>query len=104
MLEEVAIFHCEIFRGEPACERAPDRGGLAALRKAAQHAREQPMGVHRGMPVVAAVERRMQLARPLQVRGALHDMARLAGKLALEGCERESSEALGLRGIHAMRA
>ena len=63
--------------------------------------REQPVAVHRGVPVEAAEERRVQAARPVELAGALHDMSRPIRKLAADARQRERREPPGARRVES---
>src|SRR5258706_14364033 len=60
---------------------------------------QQPVPMNRGMPVVAAVKRRMQAAREMQVRGVADRMLRLIRELALDARESERCEGIEDRGV-----
>ncbi len=70
-MPEVFDFAGDVLRRQAHRERGACVLRERRLREAAQQPHEQPMPVHGGMPVVAAVERRRQLARRSRVGIAL---------------------------------
>ena len=67
--------------------------GKRRVGKRAREPRQQPVPVHRRMPVVAAVERRRQLVRRLDVGRRVQHVRDLVGILLLHARERELCKA-----------
>src|SRR5262249_28360854 len=85
-------------RGEVAGEQRLDRRRLGALRVQAADPRQQPVAVRAGVPVEAAVEDRMQLARPAHVVRAFQHMVQLVGIFPLHVAEGDAGEPFGQSG------
>ncbi len=73
------------------CAASRERISLARgeVRERLEQSHEHPVPVHRGVPVVAAEKRRMEIARHLRVRRRIEDMLRLVRELAVNARERE---------------
>ena len=93
---EVVALGRDVRGREVEVEHGVDRGADRQRRKQPAHAREQPVHVHARMPVEAAVERGVQVARPAHVGGVGQDVILLGGILAHDVGERHAREGLGL--------
>src|SRR5258706_2070316 len=80
-------------------EDLADGGGQRTAGIAFESVGEQPVSVDRGMPVVAAVERRMQAARAVQIRCIPDLVLRLIREFALDARKSERREAIEDRGV-----
>ena len=102
-LEAHAALALEVARPRPrGCSAVRLRASAARavarerrLGQQAREAREQPVAVHRRVPVVAAVEGRRQLARRARVGVAAQHVRDLVRVLLVHAGEREAREALG---------
>ena len=70
----IRSFLLQIFRSKTFSQRIVRRCGKRCVRKRAQQSHEQPMSMHRGMPVVTAIKRRRKFARRRHVCVAVQNM------------------------------
>jgi hypothetical protein len=82
----------EVGGGQVGVERGADLGGLGQRGVRAQQADQHPVAVDGGVPVVAAVERRVERPRAADVVGAADRVLDVVGQLALDAGEREPRE------------
>ena len=88
---------CSAVRLRASARRASAANGASGQEP--RDAREQPVAVHRGVPVVAAVEGRRQLARRARVGVAAQHVRDLVRVLLVDAGEGEAGEALGEGGV-----
>jgi hypothetical protein len=96
---EVGDFGGEVRRREAPGERGTGVRRERSAREEPRDPGEQPVAVDRGVPVVAAEERRRQLARRPHVGVAAHHVGDLVGVLLVDAGEREPREACGHRRV-----
>ncbi len=96
---EVGHLGGDVRRSEAARQRPAGLGGEGRLRQPARDAREKPVAVDRGVPVVAAEECRGQLARRPGVRVGEHHVRDLVRVLLVDAGEGKAGEALRKGGI-----
>ena len=89
---EVREFRLQFLRGEVLGEDGANVLRLRQIGVRAQDAREHPVPVNRGVPVVAPVERRVQFLRRLGVRVVELDVSGLVGVLLPRAREGEFGE------------
>ena len=95
---EIADLAGDVGRVDRRREPGDDGVTPAQVRVLLQQFHEHPVAVHRGMPVVAAVERGMQLGWRQQVLGALQRLAELVGVFLVDAVEGEAREVRGALG------
>ncbi len=93
---EVVGLPFEAGLGEVVAEDGPDLGGLGKVGEAAGEPGEHPVAVDRGVPVVAAEERRVERPGALDVGRPGHDVVELVGIFLAHPLERQAGEAGGL--------
>ena len=93
---QVARLGGELLRRQARGERRARPLRPRRLGREAQEPRQEPVAVHRGVPVEAAEEGRGQLARRARVGVAVHHVRDLVRVLAGDAGERELHEARGL--------
>ncbi len=76
-------------RRQAARQRGACGRGKGLIRVQAHGAHQQPVSVHRGVPVVAAEERWSQLPRRFRIGVAAHHVRNLVGIFAMHTIERE---------------
>ncbi len=96
---QVRRFALQIGDGQAPGQRRPRRLCRLRVRVAPRQPGQQPVPVHRRVPVVAPVERRGQLAGWARVFVAVEHMRDLVGVLAVHAVEGKAGEACGERRI-----
>ena len=92
---EVARLRVQVGAGEALPERCDRLGREGRVGKGAGKARQQPVAVHRGVPVEAAVKGRRELARRRDVGIAVEHVADLVGIFLVNAGESERGETFG---------
>ncbi len=87
----------DVGRRQALRHRAPRVRRERRLRKQARQPHQQPVPVDRGVPVVAAVERRSQFARRLHVGIGIQRVRDLVGVLLVDAVERHAGKSRRLR-------
>ena len=90
---EVGLLGCQAFSRQVCVQDSRYRSGLRQLGIQTSDAQQQPVHVHRRMPVVAAVEGRMDPARREVAMRRVEQVVELAGVFARDVCERRLCEA-----------
>jgi hypothetical protein len=96
---QVRAFGGDRFGSEMLVEARRDRRALTDTGMQPPDACQQPMHVHAGVPVVAAEERRMQLARRPRIAAISPHVLRMVRVLANDVVERQRGKARGRGGI-----
>src|SRR5205823_4613185 len=91
---KIRRFLFQIFSGQTFSQRIASGAGKRRIWKGAQQSHEQPMSVHRRMPVVAAIKRGRKLAWRRHVCVAIQDMTNLVRVFLADTRERQFREAL----------
>jgi hypothetical protein len=89
---QVRHFDDNVLRRQAASQRGACSLGEGLIRIQTHRTHQQPVPVHRGVPVVTAKECRRQLPRRLRIGVAAHDVRDLVGILAMHTFEREAGE------------
>lgn len=92
---EISGLAAGILRGDMPGEKRLDLGACRQRRIPAQQPGKQPVAMHAGMPVKAAIENRMDLLRQGQVLWPLHHKLRQGGEGACHMAKGNACEGLG---------
>ena len=89
---EIVQFCGKVFRGKVAVEGPADPRGRGQQGVEPEDARQRPMPVHRGMPVIASIKGGMHVPRLADVLSPVHQVHVHVRPLALHPCKRQAGK------------
>ena len=96
---KVSRFLCDVVCGETLPQGFACGGHKCSIGKSPDEPCEQPMPVHRGMPVIASVERWRQFSRRCHIRIAVQGVANVVRIFLVDARERKIGEPLSGVGV-----